>query len=407
MNSMTNNIINFEEILKGFSEIQVKNNAYLTAVTALQSTLTNLKGVKLPEEVNFKNAPADYQKIKSCYEAIQKECTTFTIDIHTQLVNYPNTCLRSLNDIDTSIASAIDNVDNLMKSGLSDYEKENLTAKLTNNLEAIISQSETQINSLNILTNNLNKYIKTNLVSLKKNLEDLTALLAIDSAKFSATLVQLEQTQKTLEKEIADLIAGIASGSAGIFASIIIGILSVVVVVSSGGTALPIAVAGVSAFLAVAGFASAVAYNSARLVSDQKELERLIGQMSGYEVDILLLNSTKDNFSSFVSQMDDVLRNLITIRDAWRFVSDGFTNINITIKAAAGKIETEDWQKIKAALEACQTTSENTRTMLNDLKIEDTKVSKANLKVGMSQSEVEKAIQSSKQVSFEEFMLAI
>lgn len=121
----------------------------------------------------------------------------------------------------------------------------------------------------------------------------------------------------------------------------------------------------------------------------------------------MLLNATQKIFSAYCDKFTEVQNSLNIIASAWNNVKGGFETIRNKILYAQKEISVQEWQKINTILKDCQELSIETAKMLEDLQINDTVISKASFKIGMSGDDVSQSVESADQVTFTEYMLVI
>lgn len=402
---MVGKVIDFEKIVKGFTEMQDQNNQYLEAVSRLQLNMIAINNIELPSEAAFRHAPDDYNAIQQCLADVKKECTNFSVKIYTQLEAYPDQCLDALKTIDSCIEMALDDVTQLQEEGISDDRKKMLMDLLSKDLQNIIDRAGIQKDLLNGLLNALDKYLNENIINMYKNLDKIVSKLSSDTNEYKAAVAQLKIAKKDLEDEITNLKKTAIGAFGGMCVAMVIGVLSFAAALTTGGAALPVVAGAAIIIFPLLGGSATTIYASEKMQADQKLLEQMIENIKDDEADILVLENARDECNKYKLNVLGIMNCLKQINKAWSTVHDGFTYIYNQIDKL--KIGDEKWKEISLCLINAESKSKEMQIMLTDMKISDTKVSTGNFVVTMDSDEVQRTDKSAERISFMEYMLAI
>lgn len=404
---MNKKIIDFSRVLDSFSTIKVQNRKYLEAVTEVQNRMITMYNLEMPPKEDFYNVPESYDEIAECYKEIKDICTKFTITLYTQLKYYPNQCLSSLGRIDTNLVASLNKICEIQDNpDLSDKDLRTKVELLESYMSEIIIESKNEIASLEILLNNLNIFSQNEITRLNKLMEEVLDKIGSESADYEKARKELVVYKLVLEEIVESNLQGLYISVGSAVAALVIGtfILGGALLVPGNIALVFTTIVGV---ITIAGPLIYTAVNGIIAIREQDKLYDAIEKLTRYEADILIFSDWCDTVFQCKEQMADVEKDLESIREAWSDVEYGFMDIKCRIEDSKGRLDAEEWSNIKTNLEKCQKISEETKEMLETMKIEDTRFSKADLKADMTEKEIQTAVEQAEMLTFEEYMLAI
>lgn len=406
---MNKKIISFPyaDLHETFSAIGQENKEYVAAVTVVQNTMVTLRDLEMPPKSSFSRAPETYDDMKNCLDAIGLAANVFTSIIYSELLTFPTACTASLKRINQSLAAALKKVDFIIAHP--EIDEDDLayqTEMLVSYMDTIIAEAEKQAATLDILINNIQTFNSNQINTINDNINTILTDVSIDTVAYTQARDSLQHMQESLNKEINGQIANLVMTSIAIIGLIVTAVIGIAFGIATGGV-LAIGASVVCGIIEVGIGLAAVGFDAYELISLNKDLNHVTTQLSEYESDILLLSSWGDTIKACSKQLEGITDNLETIQNSWVNVKSGFTTISSKITDSKGHLELEEWQKLKAVFEECQEVSEETMERINSLKIEDTRFADVKLSIGMTQAQVEEALQNATMLTFEERMLAI
>lgn len=407
---MERKIIEFKPLESYFSDMKFQNNEYTVAVTEVQKILTNVRDMyeKKPNQENFNHIPSTYDEITRCYSDIAAMCVDFTDTIYSQLEVYPQNCAEALNRIDSNLTGALAKVDMLINyPDLNPTDKELLVNILVSYMDGIITNSKQQIEFLDLLLKNLNTFSDKNVNMIILNMNTILGDISTESANYKKAKEALEKYIKQLKKDINEQIALVTMSCGVTIMAIITGIVAVAATVASLGTALPIGLTVVGGLIGVGATFFGIGMSSYDLHELRVEVEETTKNISSYEADILTFEAWSNNVEEYKRSLDHLSEELDTIKNAWSGVKSGFTQIKTEIEDSKGNLQQNRWLEIQSSLKNCQVTSNELRTMLEDMQLENNLFTRASLEVDMTAEQVSEALEKAEKLTFKEYMLAI
>lgn len=311
------------------------------------------------------------------------------------------------------MSSAKVEIENILGTISSDFDQNRFEQELDNlayYLESIINIVNQQIQLLTYLIGDLEEFSKMDVLTIKKNMNDILSGIGEGSKDFEYAKELLLNTQNELENEISSQINNIIADGAGIFLGIVIAALTIAITVTSGGTALPITLSTIVGIGTIAATCVPIIMDSIELKSLQAELEKTVNKIDSYEQDILLFTQ----WEAAVEKVNDGLQGMIkqfkVINQSWTDVRNGFDFILSEVQkskdTASTELTVDDWKEIDETLTTCQKVCQETSERVTNLSLAEISVSDASIEINMTEEEIKSALASSKVVSFTEYMLS-
>lgn len=410
---MKDRINDIRNLILKLKMIGDEGTEYRGAVCKVDTYMKSLDDMFLPAKTDFNNTPDVYEQIKACYQTIGTLTSKYTIDIHSNLQTYPSNTQRALENISSSLSSAKVEIENILGTISSDFDQNRFEQELDNlayYLESIINIVNQQIQLLTYLIGDLEEFSKMDVLTIKKNMNDILSGIGEGSKDFEYAKELLLNTQNELENEISSQINNIIADGAGIFLGIVIAALTIAITVTSGGTALPITLSTIVGIGTIAATCVPIIMDSIELKSLQAELEKTVNKIDSYEQDILLFTQ----WEAAVEKVNDGLQGMIkqfkVINQSWTDVRNGFDFILSEVQkskdTASTELTVDDWKEIDETLTTCQKVCQETSERVTNLSLAEISVSDASIEINMTEEEIKSALASSKVVSFTEYMLS-
>ena len=152
---------------------------YGNLVRSVETRLVTLEDLQLPEQSSFHNLPISYEDMRNCKKEIETLCTKFTLNIHSELLAYPDSVIDSLNKIDRKLARICDKIGDITDESnpMSNDDMEDAIEDIADYMKEIADEAEEQIKQLLILIGNLDRYAgeytTTIMADINKILEDV------------------------------------------------------------------------------------------------------------------------------------------------------------------------------------------------------------------------------------------
>lgn len=409
---MSEKVIDFSEVLnrveRKFALLKDDSTQYANAVALMNAYMISLRDLYKPEKADFNHEPDLYDSISKNYEDIQATATEYTTYIYGQLLSNPQKALRSLSSIDRKLSTSIETIQKIIDDP--DMSEDNLNNKiddLTDYFSEIIQIANEEIVLLGYLLENLQKFKETKIENVAEDITQILKGINITNYKFKDALEALEKLKKDVEKEEKEAIAGTVGSGLLLVTALIVGGLSILSAVVSGGSAAVITIAIVAGIISSGASIGSVGYNACEIVEAKNKLEAITAELDDYEEDILLITNWKDEVLKCQDGIDDLIENVSVIQGAWQDVNDGFVRIKTLILEDEKHLTEQNWIELKAALQKVQTVSEELQVKISGMEIENQKFTKAKIEIGMDEQAVAKAIEEAGCISFKEYMLAM
>ena len=393
----------------GFSRMGSETSDYGNLVRSVETRLVTLEDLQLPEQSSFHNLPISYEDMRNCKKEIETLCTKFTLNIHSELLAYPDSVIDSLNKIDRKLARICDKIGDITDESnpMSDDDMEDAIEDIADYMKEIADEAEEQIKQLLILIGNLDRYAgeytTTIMADINKILEDVK-----DSGdEYLKIADELNKEKEELESKIIEDAIEITASSILAIVGVIGVIASLVLLIPSGGSSTAIAVSVTCGVITAGGGLVGIGLDSYDIVQTKEEIQRKVDALDNLEQDKLLLSTWNSSVESAKNGLGDLKGDIEKIRDSWVSVKDGFREIADYVTDENVNPYHKNWSLILEYMNKCEEASARIRDQISKMIIDEHKFSRAHVEIGMSKEQIEAAIKSAELVSFREYMLAV
>lgn len=405
-------IIDISEILKrvetSLSDMDDGSTEYGNLVRSVETRLMALHELTLPEKSEFNNVPIDYNDMRNCKVEIEDMCTSFTVTIHSQLLSYPGSVKSSLDRIDRKLNSICKTVKKILDNGnMSDDEIEDAILDIADDMKDIVDQAGEQVENLNQLINNLDKFANQYTDKIMADINRILDDVKSSGDEYKKIADRINEEKDKLKAKITTDAIEIATAAVVVIAGVVGVCASLALLIPSGGSSIAIGLSVICGLIAVGGGLVAIGLDSHEIDQCKKEIQSKIDQLDDLEKDKLLLQTWNDSVQDAKDGLGDLKGDVIKIKDSWVNVKDGFDQIIDYITDKNVNPERRNWEMILEYMEKCQAVSKKIRDQISKMILDEHKVSKAKIEVGMTKEQIEEAIKSAEMVSFKEYMLAI
>ena len=393
----------------GFSRMGSETSDYGNLVRSVETRLVTLEDLQLPEQSSFHNLPISYEDMRNCKKEIETLCTKFTLNIHSELLAYPDSVIKSLNKIDRKLARICDKIGDITDESnpMSNDDMEDAIEDIADYMKEIADEAEEQIKQLLILIGNLDRYAgeytTTIMADINKILEDVK-----DSGdEYLKIADELNKEKEELESKIIEDAIEITASSILAIVGVIGVIASLVLLIPSGGSSTAIAVSVTCGVITAGGGLVGIGLDSYDIVQTKEEIQRKVDALDNLEQDKLLLSTWNSSVESAKNGLGDLKGDIEKIRDSWVSVKDGFREIADYVTDENVNPYHKNWSLILEYMSKCEEASAKIRDQISKMIIDEHKFSRAHVEIGMSKEQIEAAIKSAELVSFREYMLAV
>ena len=392
-----------------FSRMGSETSDYGNLVRSVETRLVTLEDLQLPEQSSFYNVPISYEDMRNCKKEIETLCTKFTLNIHRELLAYPDSVIDSLNKIDRKLARICDKIGDITDESnpMSDDDMKDAIEDIADYMKEIADEAEDQIQQLLILIGNLDRYAgeytTTIMADINKILEDVK-----DSGdEYLKIADELNKEKEELESKIIKDAIEITASSILAIIGVIGVIASLVLLIPSGGSSTAIAVSVTCGVITAGGGLVGIGLDSYDIVQTKDEIQRKVDALDNLEQDKLLLSTWNSSVESAKNGLGDLKGDIEKIRDSWVSVKDGFREIADYVTDENVNPYHKNWSLILEYMSKCEEASAKIRDQISKMIIDEHKFSRAHVEIGMNKEQIEAAIKSAEMVSFREYMLAV
>lgn len=205
-----------------------------------------------------------------------------------------------------------------------------------------------------------------------------------------------------LQNDIKSRSAAIAGGVFVTIAGIVIGVVAIVLAPATGGVSLALLV---PAGLIIAGGVAIIALNAIAIQNDKTAIDQLNTQITNYGADILLLQSMASTLNGFASQVDTLKNALGAIVQPWQSAEDYFIS-TINTLSSIENATSSDWQQINNELQDILVNWNSLMNNVSQLQM-SAQVSSAKLTVGMSENDVQQALNAAPKVDLIQYLTTV
>ena len=406
-------VVDLSQVLRrletGFAKIGSGTSDYGELVSSVESRFVTLEDLELPAQSSFHNVPISYDDMRNCKKEIETLCTKFTLNIHSELLEYPEAVMKSLDKIDRKLERICDKIGEITDASnpMSDEDVKDAIQDIAAYMEEIADEAGDQIKALLILIGNLEKYAgeytDTIMADINKILDDVKE----SGDEYLKIADEINKEKEELEAKIVEDAIDIAAS--GILAIVgVIGVIaSLVLLIPSGGSSTAIAISVTCGVITAGGGLVGIGLDSRDIVRTKEEIQKKVNDLNDLEQDKLLLQTWNGSIESAKNGLGDLKGDIGRIKDSWVSVKDGFMEIAEYVTDENVNPYHKNWTLILEYMSKCEKTSAQIREQISQMIIDEHKFSRAHVEIGMSKEQIEAAIKSAEMVSFREYMLAV
>ena len=393
----------------GFSRMGSETSDYGNLVRSVETRLVTLEDLQLPEQSSFHNLPISYEDMRNCKKEIETLCTKFTLNIHSELLAYPDSVIKSLNKIDRKLARICDKIGDITDESnpMSNDDMEDAIEDIADYMKEIADEAEEQIKQLLILIGNLDRYAGEYTTTIMADINKILEDVKYSGDEYLKIAEELNKEKEELESKIIKDAIEITASSILAIVGVIGVIASLVLLIPSGGSSTAIAVSVTCGVITAGGGLVGIGLDSYDIVQTKKEIQRKVNDLDNLEQDKLLLSTWNSSVESAKNGLGDLKGDIEKIRDSWVSVKDGFREIADYVTDENVNPYHKNWSLILEYMSKCEEASAKIRDQISKMIIDEHKFSRAHVEIGMSKEQIEAAIKSAELVSFREYMLAV
>ncbi len=200
----------------------------------------------------------------------------------------------------------------------------------------------------------------------------------------------LKDTERKLVKSCIKTVVGIAMAGAGV----------VSIIFTEGGSIMLVISGLVMTTLGVIG----IILDTTQLIEDQNQINQLTQQINSYDYDIVLLQAMAGTVGQFASEVNTLQGALTVVTAPWVAAEQYFTD-TLNALSTIENATSEDWQQVYSELEDICTGWNQLMAVMQQLQV-SAQFSSAQLSIGMTQAEVEQAMQAAPSTGLVEYLMA-
>ena len=373
---------------------------YKTELLLLINYAVQVKAYKLPilyDPSTWPGGKDGYQQSLTAWANTTGRLQAWAMSTLKNVVAMPQLLINNSTQIIVPTLSAAVDISKLL---IKDPKNPTLKASLMNNLH-LLSINFTQFSAM---TQPLITSLQSQATVFDQDAKTMTdiAAQALKTAGVDKTKIQ-DLTQK-IQQLSADITArswAIAAGAIITLAGIGIGILAFVLAPFSGGVSLTLLI---PAAVITAGGAVVIGLNAKGIADDKAAIDAANSQINSYQADIALLQLMSQTLGDFASKVGALKSALSIVVQPWQSAEKYFIE-TIKVLHDIEEATSEDWQQISAEL---QDILDHWNSLVVTMKglVVDAHVAGADLKVGMTESEVLEAMNKAGKVSFADYLMA-
>lgn len=355
--------------------------AYQNKVTSMCVYITGVTGTKLPTLSVY---PPDWQEYSDAYINASGAALGWTNSVMGKLLSTPQSVTGYNKNITALLQSASSQATILLGNpndiGAKDLLQQNLDdlTQTLSMLEVFISSAVTSITDFN---NTLPDQANT-LKTISANAVQDGKAKAYEITVLQGEIDSLNALIDTKSKEIIGL--GVALG-----VSVVMGVLTV-----------PFGpVAWLVFGSAIAVEATYIALNTQAIKDAKAAIEATVTKMDTVTQDCAALTTTAQSFSTLADEATKMESIAQAVLEAWQTLADDLNAASTAISQAIIDEGTPDWSDVAADLATATTEWQTTYSQASGLVL-PTKGSNAQISVGMTEAEVQTAVDTSPSMSF-------
>ena len=393
----------------GFSKMGSETSDYGNLVRSVETRLVTLEDLQLPEQSSFHNVPISYEDMRNCKKEIETLCTKFTLNIHSELLAYPSSVIKSLDKIDRKLKRICDKIGDITDEStpMSDEDMKDAIEDIADYMKEISAEAEEQIKQLLILIGNLDRYAGEYTTTIMADINKILDDVKDSGDEYLKIAEELNKEKEELESKIIEEAIEITASSILAIVGVIGVIALLVLLIPSGGSSTAIAISVTCGVITAGGGLVGIGLDSYDIVQTKDEIQRKVDALDNLEQDKLLLSTWNSSVESAKNGLGDLKGDIEKIRDSWVSVKDGFGEIADYVTDENVNPYHKNWSLILEYMSKCEEASAKIRDQISKMIIDEHKFSRAHVEIGMNKEQIEAAIKSAEMVSFREYMLAV
>lgn len=397
---MSKRIIAFPKTRTMLKKLETTHEEYLTHVANICSWDISVRKVSMP---SFNFPPENLDEIMAAREKIVVALDVWDTEIFKSLWNLPENVDKYVGRLFDDTLEAQEYVGRLRTdTDSADYKSD--MKRLLRSLEDMGDDVEDMQLELADFVEAIKKFQTVNMQDAYNAMSELIEQLEkdeeIDKEKIDRLMKDIHELEMELNNAVGSLAGSCVATGLGI-AGIVLG---AVLCGGIGG-----ALIGLFLGIPVAISAAYIVLNSIKIDQCKKRIEADKADMNGYEADIAALSEMVDSYSKFMDEVETMKNELDGIRQVWVTVAEETQSMYdwITEHDEQNEIEETEWQDMDDGLRDILRTCKNIVETMKLVDISDLNVSTAEIELGMSSEEVEKAVESAETVSFLEYIKVV
>lgn len=390
---MAGKIIMFPKTREMLRKLQTDNEQYTSALYQIRSYTVAIKNTTIPALHCGKDI---CDEIDACYNALYGCATKWSLieDTCNQVVDF---LPQYVEVISTCVDNCIGCI-NLTKEH--PYLIPNELITLEFNLASETADSAK--NNVETCIGNISSYINGDAKAIVSNLEEIIDCLlqgeSVDKNKIDSLNRDIDKLNKEisqLEAELAGLSVAAASGIAGI-------VLGGVFAGAFGALACSV-IFGVAVVIS----GVCITLDSIELQACKEQVAWDIDQLNTYEQDAATIQQLQSLFSGYLDGVAQLVDSLNIVNEAWGTLYEDCSQMVEDLSEAESDMTAEDWDAMTCELDEVLSLCAELDEHIKVVQTPETTVSTAKIELGMSEAEIEAAVNAAEVLPYTEYMLKV
>lgn len=367
---------------------------YKKCYNILMSDMLQLLKLNIDRSIFGEKSPKHIDEYTNQLIKVHTAALNFTVDILPEVKNLTEKENKQLDLLNMQFAKSVEYVDRIIEDPTSEFVKQKLRIEIEdaqNYVETILSYTKGLIKDL--------KAGATDISTQSEALNCISQLMLQDKDVDEAIISQIRKDIKIVEQDIATQKALIVGYSVAIGASVVFTTVTFFINAVIGGILLffTLPVVGISAYQIYSTYQK-IEELKAKIKEKEKEISK-------YEIAILALIKTADEYSSLKDKTSALQGCLSVIVNEWNKINDGLNEMSEELNKSADW-DTQTWTEVKQELLAAQEKTQLLCEELSKITIEKgkTMVTKESVETGLTQEKFQAFVDNAEKVTIEEYL---
>lgn len=367
---------------------------YITSYNLLMSEMLELAVINIDPKIFGEYTPDNFKKYIDKLADVHTAALTFTTIILPKVRLQTNTEHEQLGLLSKQLVKCIGYVHRIIEDPASEFIKERLRIEIEDTrafVKDIIDNTDSLLKDFTRGQKNIN--------SQAADLASIAELMLKDKTIDEAKINEIRKEIKKVQQEISSEKAVIVGYSVAIGASVVFTTVAFFINTFAG-------VAFLFFLLPVVGMSSYKIYSTYEKIKElQDKVNKQEKEISKYEVAILALAKTADQYLELSKKTSSLQKNLKDIKDIWDKIDKGLNEMSEDLQNSADW-DKQTWTEVKQELIAAQKKAQQLCDVLSKIIIKknDTMVTRETVQTGLTQEQFQSFVENAEKVTIEEYL---